>query len=64
MSWRSRQVMSDSTALRPWCAISDVSGHWTELFVVPVGRSVRPKGLHKPGEAPPEEGPGPAPEAQ
>ena len=40
-------------------AISDVSGHWTELFVVPVGRSVRPKGLHAPVDAPADNGPAP-----
>lgn len=44
---------------RVWCAISDVSGHWTELFVVPVGRSVRPKGLHAPVDAPADNGAAP-----
>ena len=52
------------SAQRHWRAISDVSGHWTELFIVPVGRSVRPKGLHKPVDAPPEEGPEPASEVE
>jgi len=41
-----------------------VSGHWTELFIVPVGRSVRPKGVHKPVDASAEEGPEPKSEPE
>jgi len=42
-----------------WRAIPDVSGHWSELSVVPVGRSrsVRPRGLHKPVDASDDEDP-------
>ena len=50
------------SAQRHWRAISDVSGHWTELFVLPVGRSVRPKGLHKDSEPSSDPAP-PAPPA-
>lgn len=49
---------------RSWRAIMDVSGHWTELFPLPVGRTVRPKGLHKGVDAPLDWVPPPAPDAE
>lgn len=33
-----------------WRAILDVSGHWEEFIVVPIGRSVRPPGIHMPSD--------------